>query len=113
MAVRDEGQRTARISRFFKYAFLLVVLGITLKVVFDGFSYYIARRSLDAELAAKKISSLEYLVILTKRHRALVIASLETRCLERDQLAVFRIGDAELAQQLWQAYNRRFKSRAT
>jgi fasciclin domain-containing protein len=96
-------------SRFFKYLFLLVVLAVTLKIVFDGFSYYIARRSLDAELAAKKISSLEYLVVLTKRQRALVLASLETRCLERDQLAVFRIGDAELSQQLWKAYDLSYK----
>jgi hypothetical protein len=49
------------ISRFLKYLFLVVALLLTTKVVFDGYSYYVARRSIDAELEAKRISSLEYL----------------------------------------------------
>jgi hypothetical protein len=85
----------AAISRFFKYGFLLIALAITLKIVFDGFSYYLARRSLDAELEAKKVSSLEYLVNLSKRERALVIDTIQTRCRERNELALFRIGDAQ------------------
>jgi len=43
-----------------------VALALTLKLVFDGYSYYVARRSIDAELEAKKISSLEYLKVLAR-----------------------------------------------
>ena len=93
--------------RFFKYFFLLLALAITIKIVFDGFSYYLARRSLDSELESKKIASLEHLGILTKRSRAHLIDTLETRCLERDQLAMFRILDATLKQKLQDAH---FKS---
>ena len=75
---------------------LLIALAGTLYVVYDGFSYYVARRSIDAELESKKISSLEHLNVLAARERALVVATLETRCLERAELALFRIFDAEL-----------------
>jgi hypothetical protein len=94
----------AAVGRFFKYAFLLLALSINLKIVFDGFSYYLARRSLDVELESKKISSLEYLGVLQKRERAHVIDTLETRCTERAQLALFRILDAEQLKALDQAY---------
>jgi uncharacterized surface protein with fasciclin (FAS1) repeats len=79
------------IGRFLKYLFLLVALVLTTKVVFDAYSYYVARRSIDAELEAKKISSLEYLNILQQRERALIRATLETRCAERIEIALFRI----------------------
>jgi hypothetical protein len=91
----DDWRPTA--SRFFKYAFLLIALSITVKIVFDGFSYYLARRSLDAELETKKISSLEYLTVITRQERALILASLETRCRERNQLAVIHVFNSELS----------------
>jgi uncharacterized surface protein with fasciclin (FAS1) repeats len=81
------------IGRFFKYSFLLVALLLTTKVVFDGYSYYVARRSIDAELEAKKISSLEYLNILQQRERTLIRETLETRCAERIEIALFRVFD--------------------
>ena len=96
--------RRGRISRSFKYAYLFVALAITIKIVFDGFSFYLARRSIDAELDSKKISSLEYLGILAKRERAFVIDTLETRCTERNQLAMFRVLDAEMQQELQKAH---------
>src|SRR5215212_8732944 len=102
---RDYLPPRSYIGRFFKYAFLLIALSINLKIVFDGFSYYLARRSLDAELEAKKkISSLEHLGVLQKRERAHVIDTLETRCTERRQLAMFRILDAETLKSLDHAY---------
>jgi uncharacterized surface protein with fasciclin (FAS1) repeats len=79
------------IARFLKYSFLLVALLLTTKVVFDGYSYYVARRSIDAELEAKKISSLEYLNVLQQRERALIRETLETRCAERVEIALFRV----------------------
>jgi uncharacterized surface protein with fasciclin (FAS1) repeats len=94
----------SQVGRFFKYAFLLIALSINLKIVFDGFSYYLARRSLDAELESKKVSSLEYLGVLQKRERAHVIDTLETRCTERSQLAIFRILDAQHLKALDEAY---------
>lgn len=97
----------AVIVRFFKYSFLLLALAINIKIVFDGFSYYLARRSLDGELESKKIASLEHLGVLTKRSRAYLIDTLETRCLERNQLAMFRILDAGLQEKLQAAH---FKS---
>jgi len=96
-------------SRFFKYALLLIALTLTLKVVFDGFSYYIARRSLDTELESKKISSLEYLGVVTKRERAFVIDTIETRCLERNVLAMFRVLDADVSKKLHDAYLKSFE----
>src|SRR5437868_1656115 len=93
------------VSRFFKYLFLLAVLALTLRVVFDAFSYYLARRSLDTEIETnKKIGSLEYLIVLQQRQRALVIDTLKARCLERKELAIYRILDAELSKQLDDAY---------
>ncbi len=44
----------SHVGRFFKYAFLLIALSINLKIVFDGFSYYLARRSLDTELEVEE-----------------------------------------------------------
>ena len=60
--------------------------------------------SLDAELESKKVSSLEYLGVLQKRERAHVIDTLETRCTERSQLAIFRILDAQHLKALDEAY---------
>ena len=84
----------AFISRLCKYFFLLVGLIVTLLVVFDAFSYYVARRDLDSELRSKKIS-LEYLNLLSQRERALALTTLEGRCLERTQLTMFRLFDAQ------------------
>jgi hypothetical protein len=92
------------VSRFWKYTFLLLALIFTIKVVFDGFSAYLARRGLDAELEAKKISSLEYLSVLARRERALIIDTVETRCLERNQLATFRVIDAATQKEIGEAY---------
>jgi hypothetical protein len=101
---RDYLPLRSYIGRFFKYAFLLIALSINLKIVFDGFSYYLARRSLDTELESKKLSSLEYLGVLQKRDRAYIIDTLEARCTERKQLAIFRILDAETHKALDNAY---------
>lgn len=78
-------------GRFFKYSFLVIALLSTTKIVFDGYSYYVARRSIDAELDSQKISSLEYLNVLQQRERALIRETLETRCTERIEIALFRI----------------------
>jgi uncharacterized surface protein with fasciclin (FAS1) repeats len=79
------------VGRFFKYLVLISALLLTLKIVFDCYSYYVARRGIDAELESKKIASLEYLNVLQRRDRALMIESLETRCAERAELAFFRV----------------------
>ncbi|MBR0684426.1 fasciclin domain-containing protein [Bradyrhizobium manausense] len=84
-------------ERFGKYLVLLFMLFITTIIVFDGFSYYIARRSLDAELESKGRKSLEYLVTLARRERALSVAALETRCRERNELAVYSMTNSALA----------------
>jgi hypothetical protein len=78
-------------GRFFKYSFLVIALLLTTKIVFDGYSYYVARRSIDAELDSQKNSSLEYLNVLQQRERALIRETLETRCTERIEIALFRI----------------------
>jgi Fasciclin domain len=83
------------VARFFKYLFLIVALLLTTKIVFDGYSYYVARRSIDAELDAKKISSLEYLTVLQERERALIRETQETRCNERIEIALYRVSDVQ------------------
>jgi hypothetical protein len=81
------------IGRFFKYAFLVILLLLNVKIVFDGYSYYVARRSIDAELDSKKIASLEYLNVVQQGERALMRETLVTRCTERLEIALFRIFD--------------------
>jgi len=82
--------------RFCKYVVLICGVVVTLTVVFDAYSYYVARRDIDSELRAKKEKvSLEYLGVLSQRKRGLAITSLEGRCLERAQLTLFRIFDAQ------------------
>jgi hypothetical protein len=82
-------------TRFCKYAVLIGWVILTLLVVFDAYSFYVARREIDAELRSKKVSSLEYLGVLSQRKRALAITALEGRCMERTQLTMFRIFDAQ------------------
>jgi uncharacterized surface protein with fasciclin (FAS1) repeats len=81
--------------RFCKYFVLIACVILTLKIVFDAYSFYVARRDIDSELRSKKVSSLEYLGVLSQRKRALAITALEGRCLERTELTLFRIFDAE------------------
>jgi hypothetical protein len=83
------------VGRLFKYAALIIMALITLRVVFDAYSFYIARRDIDAELQSKHVSSLEYLNLLSQRARALALTTLEARCLERAQLTLFRIAEVE------------------
>ena len=83
------------VGRFCKYAFLIGCALLTVRVVFDAYSFYVARRDIDTELRSKRVSSLEYLGVLTQRKRALAITALEGRCMERTQLTMFRILDAE------------------
>jgi hypothetical protein len=83
------------IVRFCKYVFLIGCVILTLMVVFDAYSFYVARRDIDSELRSKKVSSLEYLGVLSQRKRALAITALEGRCMERTQLTLFRIFDAQ------------------
>ena len=85
----------ACISRFFKYVVLLFGVTLTLIVVFDAYSFYIARRDIDSELRSKKVPSLEYLNLMLQRERALTVTALEGRCAERVQLTMFRIFNAE------------------
>src|SRR5271154_3429583 len=62
--------------RLFKYVVLIAGVSVTLMVVFDAYSYYVARRDIDAELRSKKekaVFSLEYLGVLSQRQRALAI----------------------------------------
>jgi hypothetical protein len=83
------------LTRLCKYVFLLCAVLATLTVVFDAFSFYVARRDIDSELRSKKVSSLEYLNLLLQRERALTVTTLEGRCVERVQLTMFRIFNAE------------------
>jgi uncharacterized surface protein with fasciclin (FAS1) repeats len=82
--------------RFFKYSVLILAILLTLRVVFDGYSFYVARRAIDAELdASKGVSSLEYLKALRRRRMALTLETLETRCAERNEIAFFRVFSVE------------------
>jgi uncharacterized surface protein with fasciclin (FAS1) repeats len=83
------------LDRLGKYTILLILALVTLRLVFDSYSFYVARRDIDAELQAKHVSSLEYLIVLSEREHALALSSLETRCIERAQLTLFRIFDVE------------------
>lgn len=85
----------ASVSRFGKYVVLLFGVILTLMVVFDAYSFYVARRDIDSELRSKKVSSLEYLNLMLQRERALTVTTLEGRCAERVQLTMFRIFNAE------------------
>jgi len=98
--------RLESVSRFFKYLFLVVALLLTTKIVFDGYSYYVARRSIDAELEAKKISSLEYLNVLQERKRALMRETWETRCNERIEIGLFRVADVQKDAPTLDAYHK-------
>jgi hypothetical protein len=90
--VKADSQET--IGRFFKYAVLLLVVAGTLKLTFDCYSHFIARRSIDAELQAKNIASLESLVVSQRRDReAVVVLVFEMRCVERDIIALYRLLD--------------------
>jgi uncharacterized surface protein with fasciclin (FAS1) repeats len=92
--------------RFFKYAVLISLILLDLKVVFDGYSFYIARRAIDAELDTKgTVTSLEFLQVLQRRQFALTIESLETRCAERDEIAFFRVFSVEKENKLRDYYN--------
>src|SRR5579864_6869224 len=79
------------IGRLLKYSVLVVALSLTTKIVFDAYSYYVMRRSLDAELEAKKIPSLEYLNVLQQRERGLLSETFDTRCTERIEIALYRV----------------------
>jgi hypothetical protein len=91
------GINVTAVARFWKYVVLISCVILTLIVVFDAYSFYVARRDIDSELRSKKekVSSLEYLGVLAQRKRGLAITSLEGRCMERTQLTLFRILDAE------------------
>ncbi|MFO1083190.1 MAG: fasciclin domain-containing protein [Reyranellaceae bacterium] len=72
---------------------LLLVVAGTLKLTFDCYSHFIARRSIDAELQAQKVASLESLVVSQRRDRDAVVALFEMRCVERDIIALYRMLD--------------------
>src|SRR5258708_20569845 len=95
---RGRAVNVANVERFCKYIFLIFWVIVTITVVFDAYSFYVARREIDSELRAikdKTPPSLEYLGILSQRKRALAITTLEGRCMERTQLTLFRIFDAQ------------------
>jgi Fasciclin domain len=83
------------LGRLAKYLALVIMVLILVRLVFDCYSFYIARRDIDAELQSKRVSSLEYLNLLSQRARALALSTLEARCLERAQLTLFRIAEVE------------------
>jgi uncharacterized surface protein with fasciclin (FAS1) repeats len=99
--------KTLPVARTLKYTILLLALALNLKIVFDGYSFYVARRDIDSELQSKKGYSFEYLDVLSRRKRALILVTLETRCLERAELTLFRIFDTELTGRLNEA-NQKF-----
>jgi uncharacterized surface protein with fasciclin (FAS1) repeats len=83
------------VVRSLKYFVLLALMLLVLKAVFDAYSFYVARRDIDSELRSKRVSSLEYLNLAAERQRALALTALEGRCLERTELTLFRIFDAQ------------------
>jgi hypothetical protein len=98
MASLSRGGHAAAASvivRLCKYAVLVCGAALTLIIVFDAYSFYVARRDIDAELRSKGTFSLEYIGVLAQRKRALAITSLQGRCLERTQLTLFRILDGQ------------------
>ncbi|GEP59653.1 hypothetical protein RSO01_68190 [Reyranella soli] len=77
---------------------LLFVVAGTLRVTFDCYSHFIARRSIDAELQAKSAGSLESMVVSQRRDREAVVALVfEMRCVERDIIALYRMLDGHRA----------------
>jgi fluoride ion exporter CrcB/FEX len=90
-----QATRRPVIARLFKYAVLLGLMLLTLRVVFDAYAFYVARRDIDLGLRSKKGLSLEYLNLATERQRALALTTLEARCLERAELTLFRIFDGQ------------------
>jgi len=90
--------------RFWKYVVLATLMVLNVVVVFDAYSFYVARRDLDAELRSRKVASIEYLNLAAERQRGLALTTLETRCMERTQLTLFRIFDAE-HDQIKKVYN--------
>src|ERR1700731_1513872 len=63
------GINVTAMARFWKYVVLIGCVILTLIVVFDAYSFYVARRDIDSELRSKKVSSLEYLGVLSQRKR--------------------------------------------
>jgi hypothetical protein len=65
------GINVTAVARFWKYVVLISCVILTLIVVFDAYSFYVARRDIDSELRSKKekVSSLEYLGVLAQRKR--------------------------------------------
>lgn len=91
MWVDDRWPSVEFVGRFFKYSFLVVALALTTGVVFDGYSYYVMRRNIDVQLAAAHHPSLEYLDLLQQRERVLIGETLNNRCTERLEIALFRL----------------------
>ena len=93
----EDASRWEWFPRLLKYAYLLVFVAVMSNIAYNAFSYYIARRDIDAELREKKGASLEFLLQQGRRRRELALTSLSGRCTERMELALFRILDAESA----------------
>lgn len=91
MWVDDRWPSVEFVGRFFKYSFLVVALALTTGVVFDGYSYYVMRRNINVQLAAAHHPSLEYLDLLQQRERVLIGETLNNRCTERLEIALFRL----------------------
>jgi hypothetical protein len=98
----EQGERCA------KYALLFVALSITIQIVFSGFSNYLSRRAFETDLEGKNAPNFEVLEFMSRRERAIAVATRETRCTERNEIALFRLLDANLRQKLNDAY---FRSR--
>ena len=100
------------VRRSGKYAYLFVALSFTIVIVFSGFSNYLSRRSFEADLEGKNVPNFELLEFMSRRERALAVATLETRCTERNEIALFRVLDAKLRQELNDAYFRSLELRS-
>src|SRR5689334_17151743 len=95
------------VGRSLKYTVLFFTLLISLYMATQVFSYYVARRGIDAELESKKtIPSLEYLTVLAEKRRALSVTYLETRCTERAEISLYRSLEGQLATELDEFYSK-------
>lgn len=94
-------------GRFLKYTYLVVAMSVVTIVIFEAFSLYVARRTLDEDIASQRDSgTFEEIAFRQRQARAQRIAIIETRCKERMQLAAFWLLRLEDQNGLVFAFNR-------
>ncbi len=99
-------------ERAAKYALLFLALAITIQIVFNAFSNYLSRRAFETDLEGKNAPNFEVLEFMSRRERAIAVATRETRCTERNEIALFRLLDTSLRQKLNDAYYRSLELRS-